>query len=75
MKAYIFGILILCSDNILRRLFPRFLVYSADYPEKYTLILLLLQAYANPDSMHQDATRLPSVSCPVPLSSVLYTQR
>ena len=34
MKAYEHGILILCGDGVLRRLFPRFIVYSADYPEK-----------------------------------------
>ena len=35
MKAYEFGILILCADGILRRVFPRIFIYSADYPEKY----------------------------------------
>ena len=35
MKAYKFGILILCADGILRRVFPRIFIYSADYPEKY----------------------------------------
>ncbi|GBE86159.1 hypothetical protein SCP_0900360 [Sparassis crispa] len=34
MRAYEHGILILCGDEILRRLFPRFFTYSADYPEK-----------------------------------------
>lgn len=34
MNAYILGIVVLCSDGILRRLFPRFFTYSADYPEK-----------------------------------------
>ena len=35
MNAYKFGILILCADGIVRRVFPRILIYSADYPEKY----------------------------------------
>lgn len=35
MKAYEHGILIHCADGILRRLFPRFFTYSADYPERY----------------------------------------
>jgi hypothetical protein len=34
IDAYENGILIQCSDGITRRIFPRFFVYSADYPEK-----------------------------------------
>ena len=34
MKAYQYGLLILCTDGILRRVFPRIFLYSADYPEK-----------------------------------------
>lgn len=34
MDAYRHGVLILCADKILRRLFPRFVTYSADYPEQ-----------------------------------------
>jgi hypothetical protein len=34
MHAYEHGIVILCVDGILRRVFPRFFTYSADYPEK-----------------------------------------
>ena len=33
-KAYEEGLLWECGDKILRRLFPRFFIYSADYPEK-----------------------------------------
>ncbi len=33
-EAYKNGIVIECADGILRRLFPRFFTYSADYPEK-----------------------------------------
>lgn len=52
MHAYVHGIVVLCGDGIQRRLFPRILVYAADYPEKYNfppsvcslmfLILLIL---------------------------------
>ena len=35
MTAFREGILILCGDDVLRRLFLRFFIYSADYPEKY----------------------------------------
>ena len=34
MAAYRDGILLKCGDGIVRRLFPRFFTYSADYPEK-----------------------------------------
>ena len=35
MDAYKNGIVIQCSDGVERRFFPRFVTYSADYPEKY----------------------------------------
>lgn len=34
LKAYEHGIPILCGDGIWRRVYPRFVTYSADYPEK-----------------------------------------
>lgn len=34
MEAYEHGIVITCADGIIRRVFPRFFTYSADYPEK-----------------------------------------
>ena len=34
MKAYKHGIVIMCADGIARRVYPRFVTYSADYPEK-----------------------------------------
>jgi Plavaka transposase len=34
MHAYKHGIVIRFADGILRRVFPRILTYSADYPEK-----------------------------------------
>jgi hypothetical protein len=39
MDAYINGIVIEFPDGVLRRLFPRFFTYAADYPEKYVRIL------------------------------------
>ncbi|PPR02076.1 hypothetical protein CVT24_011174 [Panaeolus cyanescens] len=35
MKAYEHGFVMECSDDVWRRIFPRFFTYSADYPEKY----------------------------------------
>ncbi|KDR76734.1 hypothetical protein GALMADRAFT_225666 [Galerina marginata CBS 339.88] len=37
MYAYVHGIVMECADGIIRRLFPRFFTYSADYPEKILL--------------------------------------
>ncbi|KZT63977.1 hypothetical protein DAEQUDRAFT_815297 [Daedalea quercina L-15889] len=37
MAAYHNGMLVHCGDGILRRIFPRFFTYSADYPEKALL--------------------------------------
>jgi hypothetical protein len=34
VQAYEFGILICFADKVLRRVFPRFFAYIADYPEK-----------------------------------------
>lgn len=37
MHAYEHGMLVQCGDGVLRRLFPRFLTYSADYPERFAI--------------------------------------
>jgi len=34
MKAYKHGIVIMCADGIARRVYPRFVTYSADYLDK-----------------------------------------
>jgi hypothetical protein len=34
MHAYVHGVVIECTDGVKRLFFPRFFVYSADYPEK-----------------------------------------
>ena len=33
-SAYIHGIVVKCGDGVTRRLFFRFMIYAADYPEK-----------------------------------------
>ena len=38
MDAYVNGFLHQCGDGIIRRIFPRFFAYSADYPEKYATL-------------------------------------
>jgi hypothetical protein len=34
MHAYVHGIVVKCADGVERLIFPRFFIYSADYPEK-----------------------------------------
>jgi hypothetical protein len=34
MHAYHHGLVVQCYDGIMRRVFPQFFSYSADYPEK-----------------------------------------
>ena len=34
VHAYVYGVLIEFPDKIIRRVFPRILFYSADYPER-----------------------------------------
>jgi hypothetical protein len=38
LEAYVNGIVVECIDGVKRRLFPRFFVYSADYPEKCAIL-------------------------------------
>lgn len=39
MDAYENGILITFADGIVRQVFPRIFTYSADYPEKFDLLI------------------------------------
>ena len=39
IHACTYGIVIMCIDGIERRVYPRIFTYSADYPEKYVLII------------------------------------
>ena len=42
VHAYLYGMVIKCVDGIERRIYPRVFTYSADYPEKYVPILVVL---------------------------------
>lgn len=44
LKAYQHGVLTECADGVVRRLFPRFFTYSADYPEKYAMSSYVVHA-------------------------------
>ncbi|KAI0247484.1 hypothetical protein BJV78DRAFT_1276905 [Lactifluus subvellereus] len=37
LHAYTYGVVICCADGVERRVYPRILTYSADYPEKILL--------------------------------------
>ena len=43
LHAYRYGMVILCHDGIERRVYPRIITYSADYPEKCVLFLIYLR--------------------------------
>ncbi|KAI1795334.1 hypothetical protein LXA43DRAFT_1090982 [Ganoderma leucocontextum] len=40
MEIYEHGIKVMCGDGVVRRIFPRFFTYSADYPEKMLIAAL-----------------------------------
>jgi hypothetical protein len=40
LSAHRLGILVTCADGIQRRVFPRIVSYSADYPEKYVHLFI-----------------------------------
>ncbi|KAG8731009.1 hypothetical protein FRC12_019950 [Ceratobasidium sp. 428] len=50
IHAYHNGIVVKCGDGVTRRLFPRFITYSADYPERQVLYLCRLHAHI-PDQL------------------------
>jgi hypothetical protein len=39
-EVYKNGVIILFPDGVHRRVFPRFYSYSADYPEKYIILVV-----------------------------------
>lgn len=47
LDAYVNGMIVDCIDGVRRRVFPRFFTYSADYPEKYPLLLLTHIAFSD----------------------------
>ncbi len=42
IDAYLHGVVVECADGVVRRMFPRFFTYSADYPEKYVRIFAIV---------------------------------
>ncbi|KAJ3002922.1 hypothetical protein NUW54_g5587 [Trametes sanguinea] len=60
LEAYQHGIVVECGDGVLRRLFPRFITYSADYPEKYEVLLTAIK----------NLGKCPCPRCLVPMSKI-----
>ncbi|KAL0065586.1 hypothetical protein AAF712_007364 [Marasmius tenuissimus] len=63
MHAYEHGILLECADGIVRRIFPQFFTYSADYPEKVRLATIrnlgrcpCPQCFVEKDQIHELGT-------------------
>ena len=42
LEAYKHGIVVECCDGIKCRFYPRILIYSADYQEKYAVLIPLM---------------------------------
>ncbi|KAF7967234.1 hypothetical protein HWV62_35081 [Athelia sp. TMB] len=53
MHAYTHGLPIQCADGIWRRVFPRLITYSADYPEKYDHHLVIMHRVKLADKLHR----------------------
>ncbi|KAL5514487.1 hypothetical protein ACEPAG_2576 [Sanghuangporus baumii] len=59
LEAYTEGITFICSDGVTQRLFPRFMVYSADYPERMLVATLRNNAqYPCPSCLISRARKL-----------------
>ena len=72
MHAYEHGIVLKCADGVIRRIYPRFFTYSADYPEKY-MISCYLNEIAN--NFHQSYTCDYPLPCRPPLPSMSYSEK
>ena len=70
MDAYNNGIVVKFFDGILRRIFPRFYTYSADYPEKCVCVLsfdvkfLILSTKQNTSGVNSITRKLPMPTLP-----------
>lgn len=64
MEAYEHGIIVKCADGIIRRVFPRFFTYSADYPEKYVQFFTTLLSFlpSPPEFSSRPSVTSPNVS-------------
>lgn len=75
LEAYHHGILVECADGIIRRLFPRFLTYSADYPEKCAVsasigILLLITPHRVLLTAIKNLGKCPCPRCLTPMNMI-----
>ena len=69
IHACTYGIVIMCIDGIERRVYPRIFTYSADYPEKYVLIIYHRVGFST-SSADQGSVGNNSRQWPFPLPSV-----
>ena len=70
LDAYEHGIVLKCADGVVRRIFPRFFTYSADYPEKYVLPVFVSFLFFLITNVHLYRVILATIrylaSCPCP---------
>ncbi|OCH83665.1 hypothetical protein OBBRIDRAFT_765060 [Obba rivulosa] len=61
IDAYLHGFVLLCADGIKRRLFPRILTYSADYPEKILIACIRFLAQCPCPTCHVEKSNIASM--------------
>jgi hypothetical protein len=69
LHAYTYGIVICCADGVERRVYPRIFTYSADYPEKY-VILVINSTCSNPWLFLQNIACYHPRTGPLPLPAL-----
>jgi hypothetical protein len=72
MHAYEHGIVLKCADGVIRRIYPRFFTYAADYPEKYMIFQFCNELLT---IFYQSPTRNYPLPCKPPLSSMFYPEK
>lgn len=75
LEAYKHGIVATCNDEVMRRFYPRFFTYSADYKEKYAYSSCLAKSVLNIHrrvmlSSIRDLGGCPCPRCLIPISRI-----
>lgn len=67
IDAYLHGVVVECADGVVRRMFPRFFTYSADYPEKcvpFPYHLYMLMSMQSSPHRYQKSREVPMLPLP-----------
>ncbi|KAI0040823.1 hypothetical protein FA95DRAFT_1527233 [Auriscalpium vulgare] len=69
LEAYHHGIVLMCTDGVARRFFPRIFTYSADYPEKVLLATIKNQGRCPCPRCFVTKDQIPEVATPADMES------